>query len=327
MTHAIAIQPFIPSDAAYIALAVIGASTPPQYALDYEFRDADDWRAFDASFAEAGRALTRYVATLPDGTIVGYGYWFEASWALPAGRGWCIIRVLPTYLRQGIGNALYTRLLGDLINQGMAAMLLEVDDTLADLHPALARRGFRELLHSWAFTLDPRTCDPARFSTAYQKLGSLTITTLAAEIARGAEWLPQLHQLYTLVAGDVPIPIHPHADAPPSWLAQQAVGLPESLPDGFFIVRDGPRYVGMSFLHAGPPGMHRLYQRITAIDPTYRGRGIAMALKLETIAYARAHSYHEIRTAVESNNPSMLAINTKLGFEAREGLALMIKPL
>ncbi|MFN8476719.1 MAG: hypothetical protein U0074_02690 [Kouleothrix sp.] len=77
--------------------------------------------------------------------------------------------MLPTYLRQGIGNALYTRLLGDLINQVMAAML-SVDDTLADLHPALARRGFRELLHSWAFTLDPRTCDPARFSTAHQKL-------------------------------------------------------------------------------------------------------------------------------------------------------------
>ena len=323
MASAITIQPFQPSDAAYVALAAIGASTPPQYALDYEFRDADDWRAFDASFAELRRPLRRYVALEPGGAIAGYAYWFDIAWAPPAGRAWCVVRVLPAQQRQGIGAALYERVLADVAGQGYRELLLEVDDTLAELHPALARRGFRELLHSWAFALDPRTCDPARFAGAYAKLGGLTITTLADEIARGADWLPPLHALYTLVAGDVPIPLHPHADAPPSWLAQQATGLPESLPEAFFIVRDGERYVGMSFLHADLARPERLYQRITAIHPEYRGRGVAMALKLETIAYARGRGCHELRTAVESNNPSMLAINRKLGFEAREGLALM----
>ncbi len=327
MPIAIEIQPFEPSDAAYAALAAIGASTPPQYALDYEFRDADDWRAFDDSFAELRRPLRRYLAVEPGGAIVGYAYWFDVGWAPPTGRAWCVVRVLPAQQRQGIGAALYERAQADVAAQGYRELLLEVDDTLAELHPALARRGFRELLHSWAFALDPRTCDPSRFAGAYAKLGGLTITTLAAEIARGADWLPPLHALYALVAGDVPIPLHPHADAPPSWLAQQATGLPESLPEAFFIVRDGPRYVGMSFLHADLARPERLYQRITAIHPGYRGRGVAMALKLETIAFARQRGCHELRTAVESNNPSMLAINRKLGFEAREGLALMAKTL
>ena len=44
-------------------------------------------------------------------------------------------------------------------------------------------------------------------------------------------------------------------------------------------------------------------------------------------AYAQQHGFHEIRTAVESNNPSMLAINAKLGFVQGPGLVLFEKRL
>src|SRR5205085_2500645 len=86
-------------------------------------------------------------------------------------------------------------------------------------------------------------------------------------------------------------------------------------------------YVGMSYLHRDPDEPGRLLQRITAIHAEYRGRGIALALKLKTIAYAQQHGFHEIRTAVESNNPSMLAINAKLGFVQGPGLVLFEKRL
>ena len=315
------IRPFAPTDADYAAISVIGASTPPAYALDYEFRDADDWRALDDSFAQAGRPLLRYLAEA-DGQPVAYAYSFEIAWAPPAGRYWCVIRVLPNYGRRGIGERLYQQLLADLQARGANAALLELDDTLAALRPALERRGFRTLLHSWAFSLDPRTCDLAAFAAPDQRLRGLQITTLTAELAQGADWLPPLHQLYTSVAGDVPIPIHPHPAPPPEWLAEQALGLPESLPDAFFIVRDGMRYVGMSYLHCDADDPGRLLQGITAIHAAYRGRGIALALKLKTIAYAQQHGFHEIRTAVESNNPPMLAINAKLGFVQGPGLVL-----
>ena len=318
------IRPFAPTDADYAAISVIGASTPPVYALDYEFRNADDWRALDASFAQAGRPLVRYLAQA-DGQTVAYAYFFEITWAPPAGRYWCVIRVLPDYGRRGIGERLYQQLLADLQARGANAALLELDDTLAVLGPALERRGFRALLHSWAFSLDPRTCDLAVFAAPDPRLRGLQITTLAAELARGADWLPPLHQLYSAVAGDVPIPIHPHPAPPPAWLAEQALGLPVSLPDAFFILRDGQRYVGMSYLHRDDDDQGLLLQRITAIQAEYRGRGIALALKLKTIEYAQQHGFYELRTAVESNNPSMLAINAKLGFVKGPGLVLFEK--
>ena len=82
MPETCSIRAFAPSDAEYAALAAIGASTPPQFALDYEFRDAADWREFDESFAQAGRALTRYMAAC-DGVPAGYAYAFEVDWAPP----------------------------------------------------------------------------------------------------------------------------------------------------------------------------------------------------------------------------------------------------
>jgi ribosomal protein S18 acetylase RimI-like enzyme len=326
MHDSIQIRGFTPTIQEYTALATVGASMPPQYTLDYEYRDAGDWRGLDAMFAQAGCPLVRYVAEVA-GLVVAYAYYFEIAWAAPPGRYWCVIRVLPAYQRHGIGGRLYTRLLGDLAQRGAVAMQLELDDTLAALAPALKRRGFRELLHSWAFALDPRVCDLAAFATAYDRLGGLEITTLAAELARGADWLASLHDLYLSVAGDVPIPIHPHPAPPPEWLARQAIGLPESLPEAFVIVRDDERYVAMSYLHADSDSPGRLLQRITAVHPAYRGRGIALALKRKTIEYGQRHGCHEIRTAVESNNPSMLAINRKLGFAKREGLALLEKTL
>jgi GNAT superfamily N-acetyltransferase len=261
------------------------------------------------------------------GQLVAYAYYFAIEWAPPAGRYWCLIRVLPAYQRRGIGGRLYERLLADLEQHGAAAMQIELDDTQAALAPAIERRGFRELLHSWAFALDPRGCDLAPLAGAYERLGGLEITTLAAELARGADWLPPLHELYVRVGGEVPIPIYPHRAPPPEWLAEQAIGLPESLPEAFVLVRDGARYVGMSYLHADPTAPHRLFQRITAVHPAYRGRGIALALKLKTIEYGQRHGCHEIGTAVESNNPSMLAINRKLGFSQGAGLALLEKML
>jgi GNAT superfamily N-acetyltransferase len=326
MTKPIHIRLFEPTDADYNAVGAIGASAPPQYILDYEFGEAEGWRAFDESFVHAGRPLVRYVAEAR-GAAAGYASWFEVDWAPPAGRYWCVIRVLPEYARAGIGGQLYEQVLADLRQRTAVAALLELDDTLAALRPAIERRGFRETLHSWAFTLDPRTCDLAAFEPAERRLSGLQITTLATELALGADWLPPLHQLYTSVASEVPIPLHPHRDPPPAWLAQQALGLPASLPEAFFIVRDGSRYVGMSYLHCdtGAPG--RLLQRITAIHPQYRGRGVALALKLRTIEYAKRHNAHAIVTAVESNNPRMLALNARVGFVQGPGLSLFEKRL
>jgi RimJ/RimL family protein N-acetyltransferase len=206
---------------------------------------------------------------------------------------------------------------------GARSVQVETHEALSELLAPLARRGFRELLRSWMFTLDARRCDIARFATAHDRLGGLTIATLAEERARDPGWLPNLYELHTTLSRDIPIPGHPLPAPPLDWFAEHVAALPEA----FFIVRDGEQYVAESYLHASQDEPGVLDQKVTGVRGDYRGRGIALALKLETIAFARRHGFSQIRTGVESNNPAMLAINARLGFEQGAGLILFEKLL
>jgi GNAT superfamily N-acetyltransferase len=46
----------------------------------------------------------------------------------------------------------------------------------------------------------------------------------------------------------------------------------------------------------------------------YRRRGIALALKVHALAFAKAQGYRRVTTDNESNNRGMLHINEQLGF-------------
>ncbi len=101
---------------------------------------------------------------------------------------------------------------------------------------------------------------------------------------------------------------------PFEWFVTYAIDSPNALPDAYFIAEDDERYVGLSALQRplAQPGV--LHQQMTGVLREYRGRGIAMALKLQTVRYALAHGYREIRTWNHSRNAAMLRINDALGF-------------
>jgi GNAT superfamily N-acetyltransferase len=317
---------FEPSDRAYQAVAAVATAFTPDATYDYEFRSAAEIRALDESFVQAGLPLKRYLAEQA-GRIIGYAYYFEIAWAPPTGRYWCVLRVHPEFQRRGIGGRLYAQVVADLMGVGASALEIEVLETLEELSAPLARRGFRELLRSWLFSLDPRRCELARYQSAFERLDGLVITTLAQEQARDPDWLPKLYKQHIALSADVPIPGHPLPAPPIEWFAEHVAGLPVSLPEAFFIVRDGQRYVAESYMQVSQADPNVLDQKVTAVDRAYRGRGIALALKLKTIEYAQRHGYAEIRTGVESNNPHMLALNAKLGFAQGPGLILFEKGL
>ena len=58
------------------------------------------------------------------------------------------------------------------------------------------------------------------------------------------------------------------------------------------------------YLHVGMTGTRRAYRR----------KGLALALKLRTMEFAKANGVKELRTGNESNNRAMLAINEAMGF-------------
>ena len=85
------------------------------------------------------------------------------------------------------------------------------------------------------------------------------------------------------------------------------------LPPGYFVAVDGDEYVGTSNLWLSPePDVLRT--GLTAVRRAYRRRGIAFALKVRSLEFAKAHGYKRVQTENELNNRGMLAINDELGF-------------
>ncbi|MDI6773518.1 MAG: GNAT family N-acetyltransferase, partial [bacterium] len=121
----------------------------------------------------------------------------------------------------------------------------------------------------------------------------------------------------------------PELPTPPTqeeFLAQE-VRHPWALLDAFFLAKRGNLYVGESVLKRsdGDPGLLR--QQLTAVLPAHRGQGIAMALKVATIAYAQERGYRVIRTFNSSRNEVMLAINARFGFVRMPAWVTFVKLL
>jgi len=88
---------------------------------------------------------------------------------------------------------------------------------------------------------------------------------------------------------------------------------PELFEAGYFLAVDGEAYVGLSQLWYSPEA-DMLRTGLTGVRRAYRRRGLALALKVRSLAFAKEQGYRRVITENESNNRGMLHINEQLGF-------------
>jgi mycothiol synthase len=83
--------------------------------------------------------------------------------------------------------------------------------------------------------------------------------------------------------------------------------------DRFWIAREGDRIVGTSVLDT--PVIRGLpWTAFTGTSRAVRGRGIARALKYESMAQAIEAGYTRVRTNNDADNPAILRINEAMGY-------------
>ena len=78
-------------------------------------------------------------------------------------------------------------------------------------------------------------------------------------------------------------------------------------------VVDG-RVAAISFL-TREPGARRAFNMFTATGREYRGRGLALAVKLASTRWAAEHGITQLVTTNDETNAPMLAINRRLGYQ------------
>jgi GNAT superfamily N-acetyltransferase len=99
------------------------------------------------------------------------------------------------------------------------------------------------------------------------------------------------------------------------------------LPEGHFVAFDGEHVVGVSRVMRDLNHPDVVRQGFTGTHPDYRGQGLALALKLRTIQFARERGYREMRTSNDATNGPMLHINDTIGFRREWALVILERRL
>ena len=303
------IRPFQPDDAEYAALVDLHNAVHPQQPTSVEaLRHRAETRPPQIKHA-------RYVALL-DGALVGQASYGQALGMYHPQKFFVYTGVRPDLQGRGVGRALYEALTADLAAHSPISLRTEVREDEARTRRFLEERGFVEDSRSWESWLDVQAFDPAPFAGKVERVAAqgLRLTTLSELMVSDPDHRRKLYELDCEATLDEPMPepfTPPGQEAFDRWVFDN----PGLCPDGFFVAVDGERYAGLSSLFTSQGEPDTLSVGFTGVGRDYRRRGIALALKLLSVDYARRVGAKRIKTGNASTNRPMLSINEALGFQ------------
>jgi mycothiol synthase len=252
----------------------------------------------------------RFVAWL-DGEPVGAGGAGRMYVYPPEFEGlWGNISVRAEHRRRGVGSALLAAISQVARDAGKTMLVGRTTSDRPDAITFLEHRGFRE--HE------------------RMKVVRLELAGLEVPDVRGPDGveISSLEQRPDLVPGVYEVALEALPDIPgegpsaPSSLAEfrvRDVDRPSIPPGGFAIaIEEGTgRVVGYASLMIVPSAPTLAWHGMTAVARSWRGRGLATALKRATIAWAAENGLEALETANDIVNEPLRAVNKRLGYQAR----------
>ncbi len=235
------------------------------------------------------------------------------------------IVVDPARRHRGIGAALYDTIVVWARTQGATTLSASVRDDCPACLAFASHRGFEMESHQFEMVLDVAAFNRTPFAGAIQAVQATGIRFFSlAETDSSEAMLRRLYDLNTRTGMDIP----GNSDEPVRPFEQFALSVFGGYwfrAEGQIFAADGDRWIGMAAVGEVAPGS--MYNMHTGVLRDYRGRGIAQALKLLAIDYARRQGARWIRTNNDSRNTSMLAINQKLGYLPEPGWYRLLSPI
>lgn len=257
----------------------------------------------------------RWVA-VEAGQIVGTGAYLQELWTYHPQKFKLAGGVLPQYQRRGIGAALYERVMEGLALFDPIELRVQVREDHPQSMPFFEKRGFGEHMRDRESHLDVAAFDPTPYEGLEDKLRAQGIEIKTFRQLEGdADRDRQVYDLEWELLEDVPDSADLTQVPYDKW-HEDIIESPLFLEDGYFVAVDDGEYVGMSNLWDNRAS-DALDTGLTGVVRSHRRGGIATALKVRAIAYARAHGHPVIKTGNEVNNRPMLSINERLGFVPR----------
>lgn len=267
-----------------------------------------------------GRITHRMVATNEHHDVVGYSVVTHEAW-WPAQHFYVWVGVDPHWGQQGFGLALYADAHAFLQEHGAVQRTSEVRDNDPVSLRFAQRNGFTINGHLFASTLDVTTFDETPYGSLIPTLEAAGIRFFTmADVPDSPAARRTLYALNHATSLDIPGPNG--TDISFEEFEQLVCAAPWYRPDGQLIAADGDTWVGLAAVRLLPE-TQGAYNLMTGVLRPYRGRNIALGLKLLAIRYARDHGACYMSTDNDSRNAPMLAINWKLGYQPQPGKYLV----
>ncbi len=267
--------------------------------------------------ARRWEGLIRHRLVAEDGSrIVGYASSAHQSWD-PPGRLELWVAVSKTDRRPGIGSSLYDAALACALNNGATVLTGEVREGDTESLRFAEARGYRLDRHLFESQLDVAEFDETPFAAVIPRLEAEGIRFFSLADRDTPEIRRGLHEVNAATALD--IPGYEGVFSTFDEFSQMVFASSWYIPEGQIMAAEGDRIVGLAAI-AYYPEQELMINNMTGVLPQYRGRKIALALKLLAIGLAQRKGVRHIRTDNDSANAPMLAINRKLGYRAEAGL-------
>lgn len=225
----------------------------------------------------------------------------------------------------GIGTRLYDLVARSIPEVGAQRVYNTIRESSPTALDFAERRGFRQTGRADRMSrLSVARANLDGFLGAEEEVRAkgIVIRTLEEIGTEDEGFMRALMNLEHETGTDIP---NSEEDRPPryeAWREEQLHGVGKSS-RWFWIALDGERPVGEARLRLR--GEASAMNGYTGVDRAYRGRGIARALKLKTIEWARENGIAFLYTGNDVDNVPILAINIALGYEALPASIELVK--
>jgi RimJ/RimL family protein N-acetyltransferase len=181
---------------------------------------------------------------------------------------------------------------------------------------ALKDLGYAEIRRSRVWQLDLVRGHDRLLATAARTRGEMQkqgVRLLTLDQDNDPDKLQKLYALDLEASDDVPKTVPWPVPTFEEW-SRQMFEHPGHREDRIWLAREGDAIVGTSFI-GYPPVVGIPWTSFTATARSVRGRGIARALKYETVAQAIALGVARVQTDNDSENLPILHLNEEMGYE------------
>lgn len=306
------IRPFEPTDEEYAAVIALWNAVWPD-----ELETVEEIKHNDAS-RNPERFFQRIVME-EGGTLPAYGLYVEPEWTHLPGKYGVKVLVHPDHRRRGLGSRMYEYILDQLAPRDPVKLTAGTREDQVGALAMLAKHGFKQVMRAPVSHLDVAAFDATPFETRARQVrdSGIAIRNISEIAPEDPEWQRKVYDTDWELSQDIPT-TDPLTRQPYDVWCRNVYDSPGFKPESLWVALDGDRWVGMSQLWHSQATGDKLYQGITGVARSHRRRGIAIALKLKTIEFAREHGAKIIETDNEENNP-MYQINLILGFTPQPG--------